>query len=204
MKSETGRRWEDPEEPEAENGIGHSTHHTHHRRDHSHLWHERMREFMAHEGPEHWLFGGRRFLSCCAMDGPREVNPLVAIMLSKGGGVLPLLVLHVLSQGQGYGNRIMREIAQWTRGTWASNPGAVYPLLRLLERQGLVSAEWEDSTRRTRRTYYLTDAGRQEYLALKELMRPALREAVLVMQGLFEELYAEEPGANRPGESQMA
>jgi len=110
--------------------------------------------------------------------------------------VLPLLVLHLLAQGRGYGNRIMRKIAQWTSGTWASNPGAVYPLLRLLERQGLVRAEWEDSTRRTRRLYSLTEAGQQEYLALKDLMRPALREAVLVMQGLYEELYGAE--ANGP------
>jgi len=116
----------------------------------------------------------------------------VGMMLSKGGGVLPLLVLHLLAQGRGYGNRIMRDIAQWTRGTWASNPGAVYPLLRLLERQGLVRAEWEDSTRRTRRIYSLTESGQQEYLALKDLMRPALREAVLVMQGLYDEVYGAE------------
>jgi len=114
------------------------------------------------------------------------------MMLSKGGGVLPLLVLHLIAQGHCYGNEIMREIAERSKGTWAGNPGAVYPLLRLLERQGLVIGEWEDNTKRTRRMYQLTEAGLQEYATLKELVQPGLREAIEVMRALFSELYAEQ------------
>ena len=122
--------------------------------------------------------------------GPGRVNPLVGLMLSKGGGIFPLLVLHLLSKGPSYGNDIMREIQARSQGTWASNPGAMYPLLRVLERHGLLTGEWEDATKRTRRMYRLTDEGKQEYGYLKELMQPGLHEALEVMQALYEELYA--------------
>jgi len=153
-------------------------------------WRELLREYMAHEPRGHWFFGGRRFTAWWG--GPRGVNPLVGLMLSKGGGLLPLLVLHLLSQGPRYGNDIMREIETRSRGTWASNPGAIYPLLRVLEHQGLLSGAWEDPTKRTRRTYQLTDEGRKEYVHLKELMKPGLHEALDVMRALFDDLYAQD------------
>jgi DNA-binding PadR family transcriptional regulator len=147
---------------------------------------------LEEEGGEHWLFGGRRFVACCLPGGSPHINPFVGIMLSKGGGLLPLLVLHLIAQGHCYGNEIMRGLAERSRGTWAANPGAVYPLLRLLERQGLVTGEWEDQTKRTRRMYRLTEGGSQQYATLKEVVRPGLREAIEVMTALFSELYADQ------------
>ena len=154
------------------------------------MWREHVREVMEQEPGEHWFFRGRRFTGWWA--GPGRINPLVGLMLSRGGGVLPVLVLHLLAQRPRYGNDIMREIQTRSKGTWASNPGAIYPLLRLLEHQGLVSGEWEDAVKRTRHVYRLTEEGTQEYAHLRELMKPELREAVEVMRGLFEELYAED------------
>jgi PadR family transcriptional regulator PadR len=164
------------------------------------LWREHVRELMEQEPGQHWFFGGRRFMGWWA--GPGRINPLVGLMLSKGGGVLPVLVLHLLAQRPRYGNDIMREIQTRSKGTWASNPGAIYPLMRLLEHHGLVSGEWEDEIKRTRRVYRLTEEGKQEYAHLKELMKPGLREAVEVMRGVFEELYAEDvfaPAGVAPG-----
>jgi|GEM_PF-1794969 len=163
-------------------GHGHEEHHR--------KWHERVRQFMEHGPREHWFFGGRRFMAWWATEGTCCANPLVGLMLSRGGGILPLLVLHLLAQGPRYGNDIMREIQVCSRRTWASNPGAIYPLLRLFEGQGLVSGEWENATRRTRRMYRLTDVGQREYSHLKELMEPGLREAIEVMKTLYDELYA--------------
>jgi PadR family transcriptional regulator PadR len=156
---------------------------------HSGMWRQHIRDMMEREPCEHWFFRGRRFMGWWA--GPARINPLVGLLLSKGGGILPVLVLHTLAQGPRYGNDIMREIQLRSKGTWASNPGAVYPLLRMLEHQGLVTGVWEDETKRTRRVYQLTEEGRKEYVYLKDLMRPGLREAMDVMRALFEELYAE-------------
>jgi DNA-binding PadR family transcriptional regulator len=119
------------------------------------------------------------------------MNPFVGLVLSKGGGLLPLYVLHLLSRQPRYGNDIMRELEERSRGTWASNPGAIYPLLRLLERHGLLRGEWEDADKRTRRIYQLTEKGRREYEELKEMMQYGLQEALAVLQKLYDELYPE-------------
>jgi DNA-binding PadR family transcriptional regulator len=153
-------------------------------------WGEHVRRCLGHEPREHWFFGGRRFMAWRAGHEPSFANPLVALVLSRGGGLLPLYVLHLVALSPRYGNDIMRELGQRSRGTWASNPGAIYPLLRFLERRGLLEGEWAEPTKRTRRIYHLTEAGRQEYVRLKELMQPGLREALQVMQELYDALYA--------------
>ena len=154
-------------------------------------WREHVHQHLGMDPHDHWFFAGRRFLSWLAAGGPGHANPWVGLVLSKGGGLLPLLVLHLVSQGFLYGNDIMRELEERSRGTWASNPGAIYPLLRLLERQGLLRGEWENPSKRTRRMYRLTDQGREECVHLKDLMRPGLQEALGVMEALYDELYPE-------------
>jgi DNA-binding PadR family transcriptional regulator len=120
------------------------------------------------------------------------MNPFVGLVLSKGGGLLPLYVLHLLSGKPRYGNDIMHELEERSGGTWSSNPGAVYPLLRSLERHGLLSGEWEDPDKRTRRVYRLTEQGQREYAELKQMMKPGLEEALGVLRTLYAELYAEQ------------
>ena len=163
------------------------------------MWRKHIRDMLEGEPGEHWFFRGRRFMGWWA--GPGRINPLVGLLLSRGGGILPVLVLHLLAQGPRYGNDIMREIQLCSKGTWASNPGAVYPLLRLLEHQGLISGAWEDEAKRTRRVYQLTQEGKKECAYLKDLMRPGLQEAIDVMRALLAELYAEgapaEPASER-------
>src|ERR671914_716399 len=67
--------------------------------------------------------------------------------------VLPLLVLHLISQGPSYGNQLMERIAGMTAGVLSVNPNTMYPLLRQLEERGLIQGEWEHPERRTRRYY---------------------------------------------------
>jgi len=160
-------------------------------------WGEHVRRCLGHEPREHWFFGGRRFTGWWAGHEPTSANPLVALVLSRGGGVLPLYVLHLLAHSPRHGNDIMRELGQRSHGTWANNPGAIYPLLRFMERRGLVEGEWQDSTKRTRRVYHLTEDGREEYVRLKELMQPGLHEALSVMQGLYDALYANDAAERR-------
>lgn len=105
--------------------------------------------------------------------------------------MLPLYVLHLLSQQSRYGNEIMNEIEIRTEGRWSTNPGAIYPLLDMFEQQGLVESEWEDPTKRTRRFYRLTDTGQAELNRLKEVMRPKLEEVIVILGRLLKDLYAE-------------
>jgi DNA-binding PadR family transcriptional regulator len=153
------------------------------------------REFFHHEmgdWPEqHWIFGGRRFSPW--QQGMSNFNPFVANLLSKGGGLLPLFVLLLLAQKPRYGNEVMEILADRTGGQWVSNPGAIYPLLALLERRGLIEGRWEDPSKRTIRIYTITDTGRQELERIKAIVIPKVRETVEVLQGLLKEVDSEGP-----------
>jgi PadR family transcriptional regulator, regulatory protein PadR len=88
--------------------------------------------------------------------------------------VLPLLVLHLISQGPSYGNQLMERIGSMTAGVLNVNPNTMYPLLRRLEGRGLIRGDWEHPERRTRRYYALTNEGTAEYERLVEEVRPFL------------------------------
>jgi DNA-binding PadR family transcriptional regulator len=149
-------------------------------------WREFFHSFMGDWPEGHWIFGGRRFSPWHS--GQVSFNPFVANLLSKGGGLLPLYMLHLVSQKPRYGNEIMEILAERTGGQWVSNPGAIYPLLNELEQQGLIEGIWEDPRKRTMRIYSLTQAGEQELSRLKAIVDPKLKEAVDMLQNLMNDL----------------
>jgi len=154
------------------------------------MWRNHFREFFGTEPEEHWFFRGRRFKGWASSD-PGTFNPFVGLMLAKGGGLLPLLVLHLLEEQPRYGNEIMKALQERTNGRWVSNPGVIYPMLNIMEEHDLVEGEWEDEDRRTRRFYRITQQGIEELARLKDVMRPRLKEASEILQSLLDELYAE-------------
>lgn len=156
------------------------------------MWRSYLREFFGKEPKDHWFFGGRRFKGWQATSEPGTFNPFVGLMLAKGGGLLPLLVLHLLERQPSYGNEIMKEIQERTQGRWIGNPGVIYPMLSFMEKRGLVKGEWEDETRRTRRIYCVTSRGSEELARLKEVMKPQLMESLEILQTLLNGLYAAE------------
>jgi DNA-binding PadR family transcriptional regulator len=134
----------------------------------------------------HWLFSGRRFSPW--HEGLDTFNPFVAALLSKGGGLLPLLVLELLEISPRYGNELMELIAEKTQGGWVSNPGAIYPLMTQLEEHGLVQGVWQDPQKRTIRQYSLTAEGSREVGRMKAIIQPKLDEAVKVLRTLLADL----------------
>lgn len=167
-------------------------------------WRQHFTAYFGVSPDKHWLFSGRRFKPWATGKSgePGIFNPLVAVVLSRGGGLLSLYVLHLLSEQPRYGNDVMREIELRTRGAWGPNPGAVYPLLTALERRGLIQGEWEDPDKRTRRIYRLLSDGRRELDRLKEVMRPKLEQAIDVLHQLNDDLQVDEEagGHGRTGD----
>lgn len=160
--------------------------------DHEHwaAWKSHFSDFLGMPPERHWLFGGRRFKPWFSGNWgpPMLFNPFVADLMSKGGGLLSLFVLLLLAEKPRYGNDIMHEIEERTGGRWASNPGAIYPLLNDMEENGLLVGEWEDEARRTRRIYHLNDKGQEEFERLKELMRPKLEEVINILKQFSDEM----------------
>jgi PadR family transcriptional regulator, regulatory protein PadR len=103
--------------------------------------------------------------------------------------VLPLLVLHLISDNPSYGNQLMERIASMTAGVLSVNPNTMYPLLRRLESRGLIRGDWEHPERRTRRYYSLTDEGREEYTRLVEEVRPFLDSVKTSIDEIVREVY---------------
>jgi PadR family transcriptional regulator PadR len=80
------------------------------------------------------------------------------------GGASSLVLLALLHQ-QGrpmYGYEIAKELERQNGGSLPMNSGALYPVLRSLEKQRLLSSYTELSDEdRARRYYELTDTGRE-------------------------------------------
>jgi len=105
--------------------------------------------------------------------------------------VLPLLVLHYISEGPCYGNQLMERIAALTEGVLQVNPNTMYPLLRDLDGRGLIAGTWEHPDRRSRRYYAITEAGAREYQDLLEEVLPFLGALARSLDGIFGEIYGD-------------
>jgi DNA-binding PadR family transcriptional regulator len=76
------------------------------------------------------------------------------------GGRLPKgnvrgLLLAALLDGPAHGYELMRRLEEQAGGRWRPSPGSVYPLLQLLEDEGLIRGTDQDG----RRVYELTETG---------------------------------------------
>jgi PadR family transcriptional regulator, regulatory protein PadR len=103
--------------------------------------------------------------------------------------VFGLLVLHLISDEPGYGNRLIEEIEAITQGVISVNPNTMYPLLRELEDRGLIEGRWEHPDKRTRRYYSITRAGRAEYRRLVEELEPFLDSVIRSVTLIKREIY---------------
>lgn len=74
-------------------------------------------------------------------------------------GHLDALLLSVLNAGPAHGYEVVSELRRRSDGEFDLPEGTIYPALHRLERQGLLSSEWDTGTGRRRRTYRITRAG---------------------------------------------
>ncbi len=78
-------------------------------------------------------------------------------------GTLDLLILKALSSSELHGLGVSRRIEQITGGTFAVQPGSLFPALHRLEEAGWLTATWQASENNRRAKYYrLTKAGRRQ------------------------------------------
>ena len=98
-------------------------------------------------GPGGPGFGGPGFGGPGSGGGPAKVRR----------GDTRAAVLLVLLDGPKHGYELMTEIAERSDGRWVPSPGSVYPVIKHLAGDGLVTVERSDG----RRTIALTDTGRQ-------------------------------------------
>ena len=97
------------------------------------------------------------------------------------------LVLSVLSHGRNYGYRIIKEVEILSGGDMQWTDAMLYPVLKRMEKDGLIKSQWVQSEAGRKRKYYeITPAGRTQ---LKQD-----RNEWLSVNRIFAHLWA--PGAD--------
>lgn len=97
---------------------------------------------------------------------------------------LDLLVLSLLVDQPRHGYALQKAVRHAAGHTIQA--GTLYPLLHRLEAEGLIAAQWDHTTRRARKVYAITDAGRRRLkkqaadwqamvARLQSMILPALR-----------------------------
>ncbi len=77
-------------------------------------------------------------------------------------GSLDLLVLKTLSLEPMHGWGISQRVQQISKGVLEVNQGSLYPALQRLEKDGLVTSDWDTTDNNRRARYYrLTATGRR-------------------------------------------
>lgn len=74
------------------------------------------------------------------------------------------IILSLLISGETYGYQILKHVRQLSGGKMKWSSAMLYPVLRRMEKEGLIRSEWRVSKEKRMRKYYmLTDLGRKEF-----------------------------------------
>jgi DNA-binding PadR family transcriptional regulator len=112
----------------------------HHRHESRHSGHHGHHEFARSRGPRYGRGRG----------GPRARR-----------GDVRAAVLALLAERPMHGYEMIKEIEERTQGAWTPSAGSIYPMLQLLEEEGLIQGEESDGKRR----FTLTETGSAEQKA---------------------------------------
>ncbi|MBV8353753.1 MAG: helix-turn-helix transcriptional regulator [Candidatus Eremiobacteraeota bacterium] len=116
----------------------------------------------------------------------------------KSRTVFPVLILHLLAEQPDHGYGLMQRIESVCAGLLAVNTNTIYPLLRRLEERGFIVGEWEHPTKRSRRFYRITPAGKERLTRIKADMLPYLDLIAAAVGRLRGELYGDDRDKRSP------
>lgn len=89
-------------------------------------------------------------------------------------------LLMLLAEGASHGYELLEQVRRL--GVRGAEAGSLYRVLRVMEREGLVTSWWETShTGPARRTYVLNDSGRAELDASVAALREAHRLLTILL-----------------------
>ncbi|WP_057915428.1 PadR family transcriptional regulator [Peribacillus muralis] len=94
-------------------------------------------------------------------------------------GTLTLAVLSQLKTPQ-YGYSLVQRLE---KSGITIDQSTLYPLLRRLEKQELVTSSWDTSESRPRKYYSLSDYGEEIYIQLKQEWKKTSQELYILLKG---------------------
>ncbi|VVB61225.1 Transcriptional regulator PadR-like family protein [uncultured archaeon] len=81
-------------------------------------------------------------------------------------GILTMYLLNSLQKKPKSGYEIISEIKEKTEGTWVPSKGTIYPLLRQLEKGGLITVKTKE--KRSKNIFKITPKGKKMILSTKK------------------------------------
>ena len=102
-------------------------------------------------------------------------------------GFLHFYALLSIAREPKHGYDLMKEIEFKTEGAWRPGPGAIYPVLRKLAKEGYVSTRKKSGVGPAQVLYEITPAG-LENIALAKKMMKSSTERFALMRSLFIDL----------------
>lgn len=107
---------------------------------------------------------------------------------------LTIYILYILNEKNNpmYGKEIIDKIEERFNGSFKPSHGLMYPILRKLEEEKLVAAEWEgqDPSKRTKRFYKITPRGRLALEEETENFKEVVYESYQLMDNIIRDLYS--------------
>lgn len=110
---------------------------------------------------------------------------LQSLMTELRRGTLTLAVISQLQKPQ-YGYSLVQRLEQ---SGIVMDQSTLYPLLRRLEKQGLVSSDWNTTETRPRKYYTLTPLGDEIFQQLKDEWLKSTTELQRLLQGDDEDVF---------------
>ena len=83
-------------------------------------------------------------------------------------GMVETLILEIVSHGPSYGYEICQTAEHRSHGMFELKEGSLYPALHRLERQRLLTSNWEEAENRRRKYYKVTAAGAKSLAARRQ------------------------------------
>lgn len=103
--------------------------------------------------------------------------------------LVKLLILHLLSTHDYYGNQLIEIISDVFNHKWEPSPGMIYPLLRNLEEQELIKGWWTEPDKKTKRYYKITDKGIEHLKIIKRNYKTILDDSLDMVKNILNEVY---------------
>lgn len=118
----------------------------------------------------------------------KNENEAVGQVFTKG--LLPIYVLFILSLEATNGNDISRKIGERTGGLWIPSTGGIYPILKRMEKEGLIVGNWDNPGKKIQKIYTITEVGIKELEDKLCLLQSKIQQAMEVFKIIYNDLYS--------------
>lgn len=118
--------------------------------------------------------------------GERNRGALLKVSTTS---LMKLLILHLLSTQDYYGNQLIETIREIFNQKWEPSPGMIYPLLRNLEEKEWIKGWWTEPDKKSKRYYKITDEGIEHFKVIKKNYKRVLDDSLDMMYNILNEVY---------------